>query len=70
MPIINGNSIENYKELGYYNNLFNILRVGFMNNSVVYCIDTSFSIKVLDSSRIIPGKIKIINGQPEKPKKS
>ena len=70
MPIINGNSIENYKELGYYNNLFNILRVGFMNNSVVYCIDTSFSIKVLDSSRIIPGKIKITNGQPEKPKKS
>ena len=70
MPIVNVNSIEEYKELGYYNNLFNILRIGFMNNSVVYCIDTSFSIKVLDSSKIITEKMKISNGHPEKPKKS
>ena len=41
-----------------------------MNNSVVYCIDTSFSIKVLDSSKIITEKMKISNGHPEKPKKS
>ena len=59
LPIVNVNSIEEYKELGYYNNLFNILRIGFMNNSVVYCIDTSFSIKVLDSSKIITEKMKI-----------
>ena len=70
LPIVNVNSIEEYKELGYYNNLFNILRIGFMNNSVVYCIDTSFSIKVLDSSKIITEKMKISNGHPEKPKKS
>ena len=56
MPIINGDSIEHYKELGYYINLFNILRIGFMNNSVVYCLDKSFAIKVLDSSKINPGK--------------
>ena len=70
MPIINGDSIEHYKELGYYINLFNILRIGFMNNSVVYCLDKSFAIKVLDTSKINPGKIKLINGQPEIPKKN
>ena len=70
MPIINGDSIEHYKELGYYINLFNILRIGFMNNSVVYCLDKSFAIKVLDSSKINPGKIKIVKGQPEIPKKN
>ena len=70
MPIIDGNSIEHYKELGYYINLFNILRIGFMNNSVVYCLDKSFSIKVLDSSKINPGKIKIEKGQPVTPPKN
>ncbi len=70
MPIIDGNSIENYKELGYYINLFNILRIGFMNNSVVYCLDKSFAIKVLDSSKINPGKITLEKGQPIIPKKN
>ena len=41
-----------------------------MNNSVVYCLDKSFAIKVLDSSKINPGKIKIVKGQPEIPKKN
>ena len=68
LPIIGGDSIENYKELGYYINLFNILRIGFMNNSVIYCLDKSFAIKVLDSSKINPGKINISNGQPVIPK--
>ena len=70
MPIIDGNSIENYKEVGYYINLFNILRIGFMNNSVIYVLDKSFSIKVLDSSKINPGKITLNNGQPVIPKKN
>ena len=43
---INGNSIENYKEMGYYINFFNILRIGLMNDSVVYFIDNFCSIKV------------------------
>ena len=68
LPIIGGDSIENYKELGYYINLFNILRIGFMNNSVIYCLDKSFAIKVLDSSKVNPGKINISNGQPVTPK--
>ena len=70
MPIINGNTIEKYKELGYYINLFNILRIGFMNNSVIYCLDKSFAIKVLDSSKINPGKITLEKGQPVIPKKN
>ena len=41
-----------------------------MNNSVVYCIDKSFSIKVLDTSKIITEKMKIINGHVEKSKRS
>ena len=64
------NSIEKYKELGYYNNLFNIIRIGFMNNSVVYCIDKSYSIKFLDTSKIITEKMKIINNYVAKPKSS
>ena len=66
---INGKIIQEYKELGYYINLFNILRIGFMNNSTVYCLDKSFSIKVLDSSKINSGNV-ILNddGQPDKPK--
>ena len=43
MPIIDSIYITSYKELGYYVNLFNILRIGFMNNSVIYCLDKSFA---------------------------
>ena len=68
MIIIDGSSIESYKEVGYYINLFNILRIGFMNNSVIYCLDKSFAIKVLDSSKINHGKITLNNGQPVIPK--
>ena len=70
MPIIDGDCIENYKEVGYYINLFNILRIGFMNNSVIYVLDKSFSIKVLDSSKINPGKVNLNNGQPVLPIKN
>ena len=68
LPIVDGNRIDEFKELGFYINLFNILRIGFMNNSVIYCLDKSFSIKVLDSSKINPGRITISNGQPAVPK--
>ena len=68
LPIVEGKRIEENKELGYYINLFNILRIGFMNNSVIYCLDKSFSIKVLDSAKINPGRITISNGQPAVPK--
>ena len=70
LPIIDGNYIESYKELGYYINLYNILRIGFMNYSVIYCIDKSFGIKILDSSKINPGEISVSNGQPLFPKKN
>ena len=68
LPIVGGKSIENYKEIGYYNNLFNIHRIGFMNNSIIYCLDKSFSIKIIDSTKINKGKIEIINGNPRIPK--
>ena len=68
LPIIEGNYIENYKKLGYYINLYSILRIGFTNNSVIYCIDKSFGIKILDSSKINPGEINVSNGQPLFPK--
>ena len=41
-----------------------------MNNSVIYCLDKSFAIKVLDSSKINPGKITLEKGQPVIPKKN
>ena len=47
-----------------------ILRIGFINNSIIYILDKSFSIKTLDSSKINPGKIELINGQPFIPKKN
>ena len=68
LPIVDGSNIHEYKELGYYINLFNILRIGFMNNSVIYCLDKSFAIKVLDSSKINSGKINLSDGQPITPK--
>ena len=68
LPIVEGNKIQEYKELGYYINLFNILRIGFMNNSTIYCLDKSFAIKVLDSSKINSGKVTLSDGQPVIPK--
>ena len=40
-----------------------------MNNSLVYCVDNSFSIKVLDCTKIITEKMNIINDHLERPKK-
>ena len=63
-------SIENYKEIGNYINLFNILRIGFMNNSVIYILDNSFSIKTIDSSKINPEKITLNKENPVIPNKN
>jgi hypothetical protein len=68
LPIVGRNEINEYKELGYYINSVNILRIGFMNNSVIYCLDKSFAIKVLDSSKINQGKVNIKDDQPVIPK--
>ena len=57
LPIINSTNINDYKEIGYYVNLFDILRIGFMSNSVLYCLDKSFGIKVIDTFKINKGKI-------------
>ena len=48
-----------FKEIGYYINLFDILRIGFLNSSVVYCLDKSFGIKILETTKINQGKINI-----------
>ena len=61
LPIKDKSSVQNYKDLGYYINPSNILRIGFMNNSVIYCLDKSFTLKLLDSSKINPGKVNISN---------
>ena len=68
LPIVNEDSINSYKELGYYINLFNILRIGFMNISIIYCLDKSFAIKFLESSKINPGKVNLQDGKPVIPK--
>ena len=56
------NIINNYKEIGNYINSNNILRIGFMNKSVIYCIywkDNKYSIKLISSSKINSDKINI-----------
>ena len=68
LPIINGIAIKEYKEIGYYINMFDILRIGFLNSSVIFCLDKSFSIKILDTSKITTGKIKFSGIKPEIPK--
>ena len=68
LPIVDGNNIQEYKELGYYINKFDILRIGFLNNSVIYSIDKSFAIKIIDSSKINAGKINISDDKPIIPK--
>lgn len=70
LPILKGNIIKEYKELGHYMNFENIHRIGFMNNSVIYCIDKSFTITILDSSKIVPGKVEIAYGKPVPSKKN
>ena len=57
LPIVNEINIIDYKEIGYYVNLFDILRIGFISTSVLYCLDKSFGIKVIDTLKINKGKI-------------
>ena len=49
--------INSYNEIGNYINKNNILRIGFINSSVVYIIDESLSIKIIDTKKINKGKI-------------
>ena len=68
LPIANRNEINGYKELGYYVNTSVILRCGFLNLSVVYILDKSFCMKILDSSKINAGTVSIENNKPVVPK--
>ena len=70
LPVDKGNSFKDYKEIGNYINFENILRIGFMNNSVIYCIDKSFTITILDSVKINPGKIEFAYDKPVVSKKN
>ena len=63
---IKQNIINNYNEIGNYINLNNILRIGFLNKSVIYCIDNTFSIKLLNSTKINDEKIEL-SKDTEKP---
>ena len=53
------NMINNYNEIGNYINNNNIFKIGFMNKSVIYCIDDTFSIKFINSEKINPEKIEL-----------
>ena len=66
------NIINNYNEIGNYINLNNILRIGFLNKSVIYCIDNTFSIKLLNSTKINDEKIELSkdNEKPIIPQKN
>ena len=66
------NIINNYSLIGNYINSKNILRIGFMNNSVVYCLDESFLIKFLNSTKINTEEIEISkeNKKPIIPKQN
>ena len=61
----NKNMISNYIEIGNYINGKDILRIGFMNKSVIYCIDDTFHIKTLDSSKINTEKIELRKDKEE-----
>ena len=56
-----------FKEVGYYINLFDILRIGFLNSSVVFCLDKTYGIKILNSSKVNQGKINFLEGKPIAP---
>ena len=55
--------INSYNEIGNYINKNNILRTGFINSSVVYIIDDSLSIKIIDTKKINKGKISLSKEQ-------
>ena len=46
------NYLKNMKEIGNYINQNAILRIGFMSSSVIYIIDDTLSIKLIDTQRI------------------
>ena len=58
--------INNYKEIGNYINENNIFRIGFINSSVIYILDDTFSIKLIDTQKINKGKI-ILSKDNQKP---
>ena len=70
LTLENENITSQFKEIGYYINMFNILRIGFLNSSVVYCLDKSFGIKILNSRKINQGKINFEEGKLVIPKKN
>ena len=60
LEINNKNIINNYKEIGNYINENNILRIGFFNSSVIYIINDSFSMKLINTRKINKGKISLL----------
>ena len=59
LPITSGDTINETIFLGYYVNSCDILRIGFINNSVVYVLDKQYGIKIIDSAKLNPGRPKI-----------
>ena len=56
---IDKNIICKYIEIGNYINSGNILRIGFLNNSVIYCFDDKLAIKLINSTKINIEKIEL-----------
>ena len=70
LTLSNGELTNEFKELGYYINIFDILRIGFINSSVVFCIDKSYGIKLLNTFKINQGEINFNDGKPVIPEKN
>ena len=68
LTIEDDNISEEVKQIGYYISEFNILRIGFLNDSIVFSLDQSHGIKILDTAKINKGKPAIENGKPVTPK--
>ena len=56
---IDKNIICKYIEIGNYINSGKILRIGFMNNSVIYCFDDKLAIKLINSTKINTEKLEL-----------
>ena len=70
LSLSKGEITNEFKEIGYYINIFDILRIGFLNSSVVFCLDKSYGIKLLNTSKINQGEIKFTDGNPVIPEKN
>ena len=68
LSFMDGKLMKEIKEIGYYINILDILRIGFLNSSVIYCLDKSHGIKLLDTSKMNSGKIKFSEGKAIIPK--